>query len=131
MTAGLPAGFVDPVDATQVTQVLSQVLHGLGLPGVVDLLGRLPGVTLRPGRPAGLLRRAEPARLITQDHVVVLGVPARDEHVVAGVVLSHRPVATSALPGLLAQCVVAAVTADGRAGEAAVALTSIRDALTG
>ena len=125
----LPAGFVDPTDSAQVGPVLAGVLDRLGLPGLVDLLSRLPGVVLQPGRPGGLLRRAKPPCLLTESHRLVLGDPVRDEHVVGGVVLSHRNVPPRDVVRLVTGCVVAAVAAGRDAGEAAVALTSLRDAL--
>lgn len=101
----------------------------LGTDGLVNLLAQVPGVQITPGRPGGVLRRAQPARLRSGEDVIVLAEPAVVEHAVGGIVLSHQQVAPVALPGVLARVVRDAVAFSGRTADASVALTSARDAL--
>ncbi|GAC1329416.1 MAG: hypothetical protein NVSMB13_17020 [Mycobacteriales bacterium] len=129
MSTGLPDGFVDPLDVAAVTDLLRTATGRLGMAGVVDLLGQVPGVRISPGRAGGLLRKAEPARLHAGEDVLVLAEPAVVEHIVGGIVLSHRPVSPVELPGLLAGIVRDAVTFTGATADASVALTAARDAL--
>ena len=129
MSAGLPAGFVDPLDVEAVTAVLRVAASRLGTGGLVDLLAQIPGVRIERGRPGGVLRRAVPARLQSGEQVIVLSEPAVTEHIVGGIVLSHQPVSPVDLPALLARVVGEAVSFSGQGADASVALTSARDAL--
>jgi hypothetical protein len=129
MTPGVPAGFVDPQDRAEVAAVLRATLDRLGMPGLVDLLTRVPGVRIDPGQAPGVIRRARPARVVGGEQVVVLGRPVVCEHVVGGIVLSRAPVRPADLPDLLAGVVYDAVAGSGDVGPASIVITSVRDAL--
>ncbi len=129
MTSGLPSGFVDPADAVAVAEVLRGTAAQLGLTGLVELLTQVPGLRIEPGRPAGRLRRGEPAQVLGADYRIVLSTPAVREHLVGGIVLSRQSVPAAELAGLLARVVQEAVAGSGGVSEASVALTSVRDAL--
>jgi hypothetical protein len=47
----LPDGFVDPLDQDQVTAVLAAVRASLDGRGLLDLLERISGLAVDPGRP--------------------------------------------------------------------------------
>jgi len=128
VTSGLPSGFVDPADPAAVAVVLRATVKRLGLSGLIELLTQVPGLRIEPGRPAGRLRRGEPAKVLGDDYRIVLSTPAVREHLVGGIVLSRQSVPAVELPGLLARVVQEAVAGSG-VSEASVALTSVRDAL--
>jgi hypothetical protein len=109
----LPDGFVDPLDRDQVTAVLAAVRASLDQRGLLDLLARLPGLTVDPGRPGKLLRAAVAPSITGGDDVVRLATPVIREHVVGGVVLSRTPVPASGLATVLAGMVCRAVRRDG------------------
>ncbi|MDQ6875998.1 MAG: hypothetical protein M3042_13180 [Actinomycetota bacterium] len=129
MTAGIPAGFVDPLDAGQVASVLTVALERLGMTGLVELLSRIPGLRIDPGQAGGLFRPARPARVFAGEEVVALTRPVVREHVVGGIVLGRNTVRPAEVPGLLAWAVCTAVADYGDAEQASVVLTSARDAL--
>jgi hypothetical protein len=129
MTPGVPAGFVDPPDRAEVAAVLRATLDRLGMPGLVDLLTRVPGVQVDPGQASGVIRRGRPARVVGSERVIVLGGPVVCEHVVGGIVLSRTPVRPGDLPDLLAGVVRDAVAESGDAEPASIVITSVRDAL--
>ncbi len=122
---------LDPTDPVAVEAVLARALQALGRPGTLDQLALLQGLTVRPARPGGLFRRAEPAVVAAGDRALQWPTdgPAVLDHVVGAVVLASDAVAPRDLPGILAALVVRAVTAAGTTDEACVALTSLRDAL--
>ncbi len=122
---------LDPTDPAAVEAVLTRAVQVLGRPGTLDQLALVPGLSVRPARPGGLFRAAQPAVVAAGDRALrwpADGPPELD-HVVGAVVLASDPVAPRALPGILAALVVRAVTAAGTADEACVALTALRDAL--
>jgi len=129
VSSALPEGFVDPLDETQVSDVLRAAAGRLGVDGLVNLLAQVPGVRIERGRPGGVLRRAVPARLQSGEEVIVLSEPAVTEHIVGGIVLRHQQVSPVDLPALLARVVGEAVSFSGQGADASVALTSARDAL--
>lgn len=130
MTAGIPAGFVDPLDAAQVAAVLRAALERLGMAGLVELLTRIPGMRIDPGQAGGLFRTARPARVLAgEEEVVALSQPVVREHVVGGIVLGRSTVRPAEVPDLLAWAVCRAVADYGDAGQASVVLTSARDAI--
>jgi hypothetical protein len=125
----LPAGFVDPRDPAQVAPVLAAALKQLGLAGLVELLARVPGLAIDPGRPGGALRRAIAPSVVNGTEVLRFTAPASREHVVGGIVLSRAPVTAAELPGWLAGACRDAVTATGDPDDASIALTAARDAM--
>jgi hypothetical protein len=125
----LPDGFVDPLDRDQVSAVLAAVRASLDQGGLLDLLARLPGLTVDPGRPGKLLRAAVAPSITGGDDVVRLATPVIREHVVGGVVLSRTPVPASGLATVLAGMVCRAVRRDGTREDVSVALTAARDAV--
>jgi hypothetical protein len=128
MTGQLPEGYVDPSDASQVAAVLGAVQRALGVPGLGDLLGRIPGSRLEPARPGGFLRAALPASVwLTAEHQLVLTDPVVHAHVVGGVVLARDTLPAGRLPETVARLVVAAVREQGARSEAAVVLTAARE----
>lgn len=129
MTAGLPAGFVDPADSSQVAAVLQGTLERLGLAALVDLLTKVPGLAIEAGRPAGRFRAAEPAVLQAGQHRLLLGARTVREHVVGGIVLRREPVPVAELPVVLARIVSDSVAGAVGTGDASVALTAVRDTL--
>lgn len=129
MTAGIPAGFVDPLDAAQVAAVLGAALERLGMAGLVELLTRIPGMRIDPGQAGGLFRQPRPARIFAGEEVLALGRPVVREHVVGGIVLGRSTVRPAEVPDLLAWAVCSAVADYGDAGQASVVLTSARDAI--
>ncbi len=130
MTAGLPSGFVDPTDPVELAAILRETVDRLGMAGVVNLLAQVSGVRIEPGRPAGLLRRAEPARLHAGEARLILAAPVVREHVVGEIVLSRQPLPAGDVPYVLAGLVSAAVAAAGTSSQASVVITAFRDALT-
>ncbi|MGI8578338.1 MAG: hypothetical protein ACR2KG_10580 [Nocardioidaceae bacterium] len=129
MSDELPAGYVDPLDPAQVAPVLRSAHRQLGLTGLLELLARVPGMTVEPERPGGALRRPLAASVTGGQDVVRLTTPATREHVVGGIVLSRTDVPPAQLPALLALACRDAVLAEGEVMEASIALTSARDAM--
>jgi hypothetical protein len=128
MTFQPPEGYVDPADEPQVAAVLDAVVRALGVDGLGDLLGRLPGSRVEPARPGGFLRSAVPACVwLTADHQLVLTDPVEHQHVVGGVVLARDTLPPGRLPGVVARLVVTAVAQQGSEAEAAVVLTAARE----
>jgi hypothetical protein len=128
MTFLPPEGYVDPGDEHQVAAVLDAVLRTLGVPGLGDLLGRIPGSRVEAARPGGLLRRAEPASVwLTGEHQLLLTDPVVHVHLVGGVVLARDPLPAGRLPDAVARLLVRAVADRGSQAEAAVVLTAARE----
>ncbi|MGB8649901.1 MAG: DUF5073 family protein [Mycobacteriales bacterium] len=123
--------FVDPTDPGAVERVLAAGLAGLGPEGLAQQLTKVPGLLVRPGRRAGLLRGSELAQVEVGDRRLQLGPRGQSslEHVVGGVRLARDAVAPAALPGVLAALVVRAVEQSGARDQVSVLLTSLRDAL--
>lgn len=121
--------FVDPTDSAAVEAVVRVALTGIGPAGLLAQLASV--LPVQPGRPGGLWRAGQPT--VVQVGEEALSIPARGrpslQHVVRGVVLSQEEVPPAALPGVLAALVVRAVADSGGHDEAAVLLTSLRDAL--
>ncbi|PZS13912.1 MAG: hypothetical protein DLM57_15565 [Pseudonocardiales bacterium] len=130
MNGDLPDGFVDPLVPEQVAAVLAAVREHLGLTGLLDLLTRVPGLTVDPGRSGGLLRAATAPWVSGGDDVVRFAKPVVRERVVGGVVLSRTPVPTATLPATLATLVRETVRRDGAREDVSVALTAARDAVS-
>src|SRR3954453_2590834 len=83
-------GLVDPSDEQQVAAVLSTVLRVLGIPGIGDLLGRMPGSRVEASRGGGMFTRAVPACVwLSPQHQILLSDPVVHVHVVGGVVLAR------------------------------------------
>ena len=123
-----PDGYVDPTDEQQVAAVLAAVLRTLGVAGLGDLLGRIPGSRAEAARPGGFFRAAVPASVwLDAEHQVVLDDPAVVAHVVGGVVLARDPLPPGRLPAALAPLLVTAVRDQGSRSEAAVVLTAARE----
>ncbi|HSY16459.1 MAG TPA: hypothetical protein VK816_10750 [Jatrophihabitantaceae bacterium] len=129
MTAGLPAGFVDPLDLEQVTAVFAAARTQLGIAGLVELVARVPGIVVDPGRPARRLQRAIPATVSSGQDMLRFSEPIRREHVVGGVVISRADVPAGKVAAQLAQMCRDAIEEAGQAEDASVALTAARDAL--
>jgi hypothetical protein len=127
---GLPDGFVDPLNQDQVAAVLAAVRASLGQPGLLDLLMRLPGLTVDPGRAGKLLRGAVAPSVSAGDDIVRFATPVIREHVVGGVVLSRTPVSVTGLSTVLAAMVSESVRRDGAREDVSVVLTAARDAVS-
>ncbi|MCU1592881.1 MAG: hypothetical protein JWO12_273 [Frankiales bacterium] len=121
--------FVDARDSSAVEQVLAQACTALGSAAVLAQLTSLLPVEL--GRPRGLLRAERPTRITVGEEALALFTDRAPQlqHVVGGVVLSNDTVSPMALPGVLAALVVRALSSSGRYDDAAVLLTSLRDAV--
>ena len=129
MTFRPPEGFVDPSSAQQVAAVLDSVLQTLGIPGLGDLLGRIPGTRVEASRPGGMFKRAVPATVwLSPQHQLLLSDPVVHVHVVGGVVLARDPLPAGRLPDTLARLLVAAIADQASQSEAAVVLTAAREA---
>lgn len=123
-----PEGYVDPSDEQQVAAVLRIVLRELGIPGLGDLLVRIPGSRGEASRPGGMFRRAMPASVwLSPQHQLLLTDPVVHVHVVGGVVLARDPLPAGRLPEVVAPLLVAAIADQGGQSEAAVALTAARE----
>jgi hypothetical protein len=121
---------VDPLDVRQVEAVLEATRQMMGPDGVVDLLGRLPGVEISAGTPRRFLHAATPASVrIGPDQRLLLSDPVVHEHVVSRVVLSHDVVPAGRLASVLAPLVVALARAQGSQEHTALALSAAREAL--
>jgi len=128
MTFSAPEGFVDPSDEQQVAAVLAIVLRTLGIAGLGDLLGRMPGSRSEAERPGGMFRHAAPASVwLSPQHQILLGDPVVHAHVVGGVVLARDPLPAGRLPDAVARLLVAATADQGSQSEAAVVLTAARE----
>ena len=129
MTDGLgPTGFVDPTDQAAVERVLRAGLAGIGLAALLTQLSAV--LPVQPGRPAGFLRPAQPTVLQVGQEELSLPArgPGRLRHVVGGIVLSTDPVAEHRVPAALASLLVRYVQEGRGPDDAAVLLTSLRDA---
>jgi hypothetical protein len=123
-----PEGFVDPSDEHEVADVLRIVVQTLGIPGLGDLLGRIPGSRSEESRPGGTFRRAVPASVwLSPQHQLVLSDPVVHVHVVGGVVLARDPLPAGRLPVAVARLLVAAIADAGGQSEAALALAAARE----
>jgi hypothetical protein len=128
MTFLPPEGYVDPSDPDQVAAVLGAVLRVLGMQGLGDLLGRIPGSRVEPTRPGGVFKRAVPASVwLTAQHQLLLSDPLVHVHVVGGIVLARDPLPAGVLPDTVARLLVAAVSEQGSHAEAALVLTAARE----
>lgn len=128
MTLLPPEGLVDPSDEHQVAAVLSTVLRVLGIPGIGDLLGRMPGSRAEASRPGGMFRRAVPACVwLSPQHQILLSDPVVHVHVVGGVVLARDPLPAGRLSEAVSRLLVAAIADQGSESEAAVVLTAARE----
>jgi hypothetical protein len=128
MTSLPPEGLVDPSDEKQVAAVLGNVLRVLGIPGLGDLLGRIPGSRFEASRPGGMFRRAVPASVwLSSQHQLLLDDPVVHVHVVGGVVLAREQLPAGRLPAAVAPLLVAAVADQGSQSEATVVLTAARE----
>ena len=123
--------FVDATDPSAVEQVLARAVVGLGLTGLIEQLAAVPGLRMRQGRPAGLLRGAEPTVLEVGDQALAVAHDGAGElrHVVGGVVLSRDAVSPFQLPGVLAAMLVRSLQTSGAHDQLSVVLTSVRDAV--
>jgi hypothetical protein len=131
MSQQLPEGFVDPYDVGAVSSIFAEMLRLVGVDGVSDLLGRLPGVTQVPGSPRRRFRDVvEPSAWIGPEHNVSMTLPATHQHVVSGVVLQRSSVPAGELPGLLAGLVASLTRAQASHDETSAALTALRDILS-
>ena len=128
MTSLGPTGFVDPKDRDAVEHVLAAALAGIGRTALLTQLATV--LPVRLGRPAGLLRAAQPS--VVEVGAEELSLPTQGpgalRHVVGGIVLSTEPVAVRGLPAALALLVVRFVTETGEPDDTAVLLTALRDA---
>lgn len=101
----------DRFDADRAAATIEAVLRQpQGAALVLDSLARIPGVTLLAGRPGGLFRRAEPARLQLGDwHFTALGDGLQVRHVVRGVaVQTDTPAPREAAARLAAELLTSA-----------------------
>lgn len=123
------SGFVDPRDTAAVERVLAQACTALGSASVLAQLTSVLPVQM--GRPGGLFRQELPTRITVGEEALALFTDRAPQlqHVVGGVVLSTDTVSPVALPGVLAAFVVRALSHSGRYDDAAVLLTSLRDAV--
>ena len=119
---------VDPQDRDEVAAVLADTQRLMGYDGVLDLLARLPGVELLPGRPARIFRPAVAASVcVGAEHLLSGGEPVTHQHVVGGVVLQRSTVPPGELPALLAGLVGSLCRQQGSGPEAATVLTAARE----
>lgn len=128
----LPDGRVDATSTDEVAAVLHAVITSMGTDGLIDVLTRVPGVRILPGRPGGLLRKATPAQcwLGVEDRLV-LSTPLVHEQVVRDVVLHNETLAPGVAPATVARLLVRLVAQMAAYEDASVALTGARDAVAG
>jgi hypothetical protein len=130
MTDQLPEGFVDPYDVGAVAAVIADMLRLVGVDGVSDLLGRMPGVVQDAGSPRRRFREAVPPSLwLGPEHSFLMTVPAVHQHVVSGIVLQRATVPAGELPALLAGLVASLTRDEASRSEVSTALTAAREAL--
>lgn len=128
MTPSSPEGLVDPSDEHEVAAVLGSVVRVLGIPGLGDLLGRMPGSRVEASRPGGMFKRAVPACVwLSPQHQILLTDPVVHVHVVGGVVLARDPLPAGRLPEAVSRLLVAAILDQGGQSEAALVLTAARE----
>jgi len=128
VTAALPEGYVDPTDPAAVGAVLQATVDTAGMPGVTDLLGRLPGTRLQPAVPKGFLRAAVPAAVWLGAESCWSGTdPPTLLHVVGGVVLHRDVVEPGQVAAALSRVIADLVGRTGAVGDASAALTAARD----
>ncbi len=128
MTFTPPEGFVDPSDERQVAAVLGTVLKALGIAGLGDLLGRIPGSRVEDRQPRRLFKRAVPSSVwLSSQHQLLLNDPVVHVHVVGGVVLARDSLPAGRLPEAVARLLVAAIADQGSQPEATVVLTAARE----
>jgi hypothetical protein len=126
----LPDEFVDPLDPVQVAAVLTTVRATLDVRGLLDLLARMPGLSVDRGRDGRLLRGSVAASVRGGEDVVRFASPTSREHVVGGVVLNRTTVPPATLTTVLAGMVCDAVRrTDGR-DQASAVLTAARDGVS-
>jgi hypothetical protein len=128
VTPSSPEGLVDPSDEHEVAAVLGSVVRVLGIPGLGDLLGRMPGSRVEASRPGGMFKRAVPACVwLSPQHQILLTDPVVHVHVVGGVVLARDPLPAGRLPEAVSRLLVAAILDQGGQSEAALVLTAARE----
>ena len=116
--------YVDPRDPAVVARVLDAVVGATGLPGLLDLLGRLPGVRVEPGVPKGLFRAAVPSStwLGPENRLLLVkgraGSHLEHHHVVGGITLARDVLGPDRAGSTLARLVGPAVGATGPGGVA-------------
>ncbi|MCW2818275.1 MAG: hypothetical protein JWR42_1062 [Marmoricola sp.] len=124
MTTPASPEYVDPRDPAAVACVLDAVVGATGLPGLLDLLGRLPGVGVEPGAAKGLFRAAVPAStwLGPENRLVLVESPAgahlEHHHVVGGITLARDVLGPDRAGSVLARLVGPAAASAGPAGVA-------------
>lgn len=125
----LPDGRVDAASTDEVAAVLGSVITSMGTEGLLDVLGRVPGVTIQPGRPGGLFRKAEPLLCWVgpEDRLVVAG-QLLHEQVVRGVVLHSAALPPGTAPATIARLLVRHVAQMAAYDDASIALTGAREA---
>ena len=131
MEDALPPGYLDPFDVAAVAALVTRLQAAAGADGVVDLMRRLPGTSVVPGRGAGLFRAATPDSLrLGSEYAVSLTDPPVLEHVVSGVVL-QREVLLAGRVGSVLPRVVADLTRElGARSEVSVVLTAVAETLS-
>jgi len=113
-----------------VTRVLTDVVAATDLPGLLDLVGRLPGARLDPGVPKGLFRAGTPASTWLGPENRLLLVPGgagpqlEHQHVVGGITLARDLLGPDRAPGVLARLVGPVVGAVGGVEEATAVLSA-------
>ena len=126
----LPDGFVDPLDPLQVAAVLTTVRASQDVRGLLDLLARVPGLSVDRGRDGRLLRGSVAASVRGGEDVVRFASPTSREHVVGGVVVNRTTVPPATLTTVLAGMVCDAVRRADNREEASNVLTAARDGVT-
>lgn len=123
----LPDGFVDPLDESAVADVLARVHRTMGVDGVLDLLGRLPGVRLEPATPKRFLSPAVPASVWLGAEIRLRAEPAPVlDQVVGGIVLHTTALTPGDLPTRLAGPIADLTREQASYDEVSAALTAAR-----
>jgi len=123
---------VNPHDQATVGPIFAATMQAMGIGGVGDLLSRLPGTRVDPGRPARFFSPAVPPSVtLGAEHQLLLTEPPEYVHRVGGVVLHRRAVPPGELPGLLAGLVSSLTREQGSEAETTAVLSVARDVLDG
>jgi hypothetical protein len=111
---------LDEFGPDRAAEVLTAALSGPGTDSVLASFADVPGAVFVAGRPGGLLRRAEPARLDVGQWRFVAGQPPTVSHVVRDVVLKTSAPPLAEVARLLADAVLDAAGAAGPAATSSV-----------
>jgi hypothetical protein len=111
---------LDEYTPQDAARVLSAALSGPGAESVLGSFAGVPGAVFVAGRPGGLLRRAEPARLDVGQWRFVAGARLQVSHLVRDVVLSTTVVGPAEAARLLADALLSSARTGGPDAEGAL-----------